>query len=150
MNKYQSFIPQKFTEIELTKRVKAAQGWVDTNKILVEDSVRFLDVYDAMIKSGYIRSPDQPMLIMQSLVQVILKKPKKILNKEYEQIAVQVETEYRAEIKADQESALERMANRLLCEAKEKQEKEMAAVQAELEAAALVEAAAILGLEGAV
>jgi hypothetical protein len=150
MNRFNTYVPQQFSQEELNTRIEAAQGWVDKNKVLVEDSVRFLDVYDAMIKSGYTRSPDQPMLIMQSLVQVILKKPKKMLDKEYEQIAVQVEADYRAEIEAEQIDALEKMKIRLLSEAKEKADKEMAAVQAQLEAAALVEAAAILGLEGAV
>jgi hypothetical protein len=150
MNRFNTYVPQQFSQEELNTRIEAAQGWVDKNKVLVEDSVRFLDVYDAMIKSGYTRSPDQPMLIMQSLVQVILKKPKKILDKEYEKVAVEVEEQYRQEVKDDQTLALQLMQTRIIEEAKEKVRKQQELADAAIADAALVQARQILNLQGEV
>jgi hypothetical protein len=150
MNKYNTYVPQNFSQEELTKRIEASSGWIDVNVVLCEESRFFLDNYDALIKQGYKRSSDQPVLIMNNLLQVVLGKPQKLLDKEFAALAAKVESEYLVEIEADRAQALERMANRLLCEAREKQEKQVAAVQAELEAAAMLEARQILNLQGEV
>ena len=84
---------------------------------------------------------------MQAWLQITMLKPKKVIQKELEEISVTVEAEYRAEIKADQAEALKRMTQRLLAEEEDRQAKEIAAARTAAEARAAAEAAQILNIE---
>ena len=151
MNKYQTFIPKAFDLTELQQRVKAAQSQHDKHKVIYQPASQALVEYDELLNQGYVRDTEYPVLthsldVMQAWLKITMLKPKKVIQKELEEISVTVEAEYRAEIKADQAEALKRMTQRLLAEEEEKQAKEIAQRFAEREAAALAEAAQILGL----
>lgn len=150
MNKYQTFIPKAFNLSELNNRIADAQASHSKHFCLYEPQTMFFRSYDQMIRDGYVRDDNHAVLAMPSgsevWLQVQLIKPKKLVAKELEEISVNVEAEYRAEIKVDQQEALKRMTQRLLIEAQEKQQKDEAERLAQLEAEALAEAAQILGL----
>ncbi|TXH86827.1 MAG: hypothetical protein E6Q71_06105 [Pseudomonas sp.] len=153
MNKYQTFVPKAFDMTELNQRIADAQAQHDRHKVLYAPASQALTEYDDLVKDGYVRSTEHPVLthsldVMQAWLQITLIKPKKVIQKEMEQIAIDVEELYRAEIKADQAEALKRMQRRLLIEAQEKQQKDESERLAQLEAEALAEAAQILGLNG--
>ncbi len=153
MNKYGTFIPKRFDMTELNQRIADAQSQHDKHKVLYAPASQALAEYDDLVKDGYVRSTEHPVLthsldVMQAWLQITLTKPKKVISKELEQIAIDTEELYRSEIKADQAEALKRMQQRLLIEVQEKQQKDEAERLAQLEAEALAEAAHILGLEG--
>lgn len=146
-----TFIPKQFDLTELQQRTKAAQAQHDKHKVIYCPASQALAEYDQLTAEGYVRDTEYPVLthsldVMQAWLQITLIKPKKVIQKELETIAVEVEDLYRAEIKLDQQEALKRMTKRLLAEQEEKEVKEAAARRAELESQALAEAAAILGL----
>lgn len=153
MNKYGTFVPKAFDLNELNNRVVAAQAQHDRHKVLYAPASQALSEYDALVKEGYVRSTDHPVLthsldVLQAWLQITLVKPKRVVQKEMEQIAIETEELYRAEIKVNQQEALKRMQQRLLIEAQEKQQKEESERLTQLEAEALAEAAQILGLNG--
>lgn len=156
MNKYQTFVPKAFDMTELNQRIADAQSFHDKHKVLYAPASQALAEYDDLVKAGYVRSTEHPVLthsldVLQAWLQITLVKPKKVIIKELEQTAIDVEELYRSEIKADQAEALKRMTQRLLIEGQERQQKDEAERLAQLEAQALAEAAQILGLtEGAI
>ncbi len=155
MNKYQTFVPKAFDMTELNQRVANAQASHSKYFCLYEPQTMFFRSYDQMIRDGYVRDDNHAVLAMPSgsevWLQVQLIKPKKMVAKELEEISVNVEAEYRAEIKADQSEALRRMQTRLIEEAKEVERKEREAAEQAAADAALIEARTILGLtEGAI
>lgn len=150
-NKYSTFVPLSFDVSELNRRVTAAQSQIDKHKVLYAPASQALTEYDELLSQGYVRSTVHPVLthsldVMQAWVQITMTKPKKVITRELEQIAIETEELYKAEIKASQAEALSRMAARLLAEQEEREVKEAAAHRAQLEASALVEARQILGL----
>lgn len=145
-NIYNSFIPMAFDLTELNKRIEAKKSFIDQHITIVEETNRFLDLYDDHLSKGFKRDPKLPLLHMGPLIQISLLKPKKLLEKEYETTAVQVEAEYRAEVKANQALAVENMVNRILGEAETKQAKAQEEIQRQLANAARVEALMILNL----
>ena len=152
MNKYQTYIPKQFDLTELQQRVKAAQAQHDKHKVIYQPASQALAEYDELLSQGYVRDTEYPVLthsldVMQSWLQITLIKPKKVIQKEHEAIAVDTEELYRAEVKADQQKALAAMQRRIIAEAEEKKAKEATARRAQIEAAALEEAAQILGIE---
>lgn len=151
MNKYQTYIPKQFDLTELQQRIKAAQAQHDKHKVIYCPASQALAEYDQLTAEGYVRDTEYPVLthsldVMQAWLQITMIKPKKVIQKEFEALAVDTEDLYRAEIKADQQKALAAMQRRLIAEAQEKQEKEEQSRRAQIEADALAEAAAILGL----
>lgn len=153
MNKYSTYIPKAFDLTTLNERIAEVHAQHSKHFCLYEPQTQFFRSYDQYIKDGYVRDDHQAVLAMPSgsevWLQVHLIKPKRVISKELEEISVTVEALYRAEIKADQAEALKRMTQRLLAEEEEKQSKEIAQRLAEREAAALAEAAQILGIGGA-
>lgn len=150
--KHSTFVPKAFDLTELDARIKAAQAQHDKHKVLFAPASEALAEYDHLVKDGYVRDPSFPVLtqaldVMQAWLQITLIKPKKVITRELEQIAVEVEAQYKAEIKAEQQDAIKRMQQRLLAEAEEKELREAAEHRAQAEAAALAEAASILGLK---
>lgn len=149
--KYETYIPMQFDLTTLQSRVTAAQEQISKHHALYMTQTEFFTEYDQMVKDGFVRDPMHPVLVMpsggsDSWIQVQLVKPKKALTKEAELIAITVEAEYRAEIKADQAEALKRMQARIIGESLDKKAKEQAAERAQLEAAALAQALEILHL----
>ncbi len=152
MNRFNTFVPKSFDLTELNQRIADAQAQHDRHKVLYAPASQVLAEYDSLVKDGYIRSTEHPVLthsldVMQAWLQITLTKPKKVIQKELEEIAIDVEELYRAEIKADQQEALKRMQRRLLVEQQEKAQKESAERQAALEAQALAEAMEILNIK---
>lgn len=151
MNKYGTFIPKAFDLTELQQRIKAAQAQHDKHKVIYCPASQALAEYDELLNQGYVRDTEYPVLthsldVIQAWLQITMLKPKKVIQKELEAIAVEVEELYRAEVKADQQRALAAMQTRLLEEAKEKQRKEQEKADQAAADAALIEARAILGL----
>lgn len=150
MNKYGTYIPKAFDLSELNNRIADAQASHSKHFCLYEPQTMFFRSYDQMIRDGYVRDDNHAVLAMPSgsevWLQVQLIKPKKLVAKELEEISVNVEAEYRAEIKVDQQKALRRMQQRLIAEAQEKAQKEESDRLAALEAQALKEAMEILNI----
>lgn len=150
-NKYQTYVPQAFDLTTLNERIAKAQAAHSKHFCLYEPQTMFFRSYDQYVKDGYVRDDHQPVLAMPSgsetWIQVHLVKPKKVISKELEALAIEVEAAYHQEIKADQIEALRRMQQRLIAEAEEKRVREEADTRAQIEADVLAEAAQILGLE---
>lgn len=146
-NRFGTYVPAKFDLTEVQKRVNEAKADINPFTTLVEDNTKFIAAYDEHVCKGYRRSPEHPLLILGNIIQLVMLKPKKMLEKEYEQLSIEVEADYKAEIKAEQADALDKMKNRIIIEAQEARAKETAQEQEILEAAALAEAMQILNLE---
>lgn len=150
MNKYSTYIPKAFDLTTLNELIAEAHTQHSNHFCLYEPQTQFFRSYDQYIKDGYVRDDQQAVLAMPSgsevWLQVHLIKPKRVISKELEQIAVDTEALYRTEIKADQQKALAAMQRRLIAESEEKRAREEAAQRSQIEAEALAEAAQILGL----
>lgn len=145
-NRFSTFIPRQFDMTTLNNLIEEKQQGLDPFVVLVEEPHLFLDRYDGLVKEGYRRHPNHPMLHLGTLIQMHLLKPKKQLEQEKEAVAIEVEAIYRQELKEEQQRALAAMQTRLLEEAKEKERKVQEEAEQAAADAALNEARQILGL----
>lgn len=148
MNRFNTFVPRQFDLTTLNTLIAEKQAGLDPFVVLVEEPHLFLDRYDGLTKEGYKRHPNHPLLHLGTVIQLHMLKPKKLLDQEKEALAVEVEAQYRAEIKEEQQRALLAMQSRLIEEAKDAERKEREAAEQAAADAALAEAKQILGLEG--
>lgn len=136
-NKYQTFVPATFNQAELDSRVTKAKGRVHQNKLFTSHAFAgALEQIEALTAEGWkldIKGYTPVAVPLNGMIdfQFLMTKPAKLIKAEQATAAQQAETEYKAEIEAEQALALERMTARILGERKDKLEKEEQARQAE-------------------
>lgn len=133
--KYETFIPRQFDQSELDSQIARKQQM--HNKYTFIEAASFneaLQVLEQYKSEKYTLDKDflpvaLPMGNGTVVFQFRMIKPEKLIKQELSYIASEVTEQYKIALKAEQAEAVERMVNRLIGEAKERELKESIAKQ---------------------